>query len=290
VNLTRSHDWAARRLLAYSVGLLPGDQMLDLEQHLRSCTECRARLASLRPTAGAEAGHLPASLVATWPRSSRLLAGLERELVARHLHDCESCRASLVFAGHDPVFAAPPAPAAPRRAVRSWGAWIGALVVLGTLAAGAAWLASRRPEAVRGGMRGLFGSPESEASTNVAFEWAVDSLATGAVRLPQPGFGGPNARVLDVGAVTSVSGLVLVLPPALQPPSAEAGQRRVTVTLFRDGRPVATRQDRFFALGDAIRLRPEGRLAEGEYDLRFAIAPREVTGRAIVWTFRLQVR
>jgi len=270
VNLTRSHDWAARRLLAYSVGLLPGDQMLDLEQHLRSCTECRARLASLRPPAGAEAGHLPASLVATWPRSSRLLAGLERELVARHLHDCESCRASLVFAGHDPAFAAPPAPAPPRRAVRSWGAWIA--------------------DAVRGGMRDLFGSAASDAVTNVAFEWAVDSLATGAVRLPQPGFGGTNARVLDVGAVTSVSGLVLVLPPALQPPSAEAGQRRVTVTLFRDGRPVATRQDRFFALGDAIRLRPEGRLAEGEYDLRFAIAPREVTGRAIVWTFRLQVR
>jgi len=290
VNLTRSHDWAARRLLAYSVGLLAGDQMLDLEQHLRSCTECRARLASLRPPAGAEPGHLPASLVATWPRSSRLLAGLERELVARHLHACELCRASLEFAGHDPAFAAPPAPVARARAARPWAAWIGLLVVLGTIAGGAAWLVSRRPDAVRDGVRGLLASGASTAETRVAFEWAVDSLAPGAVRLPQPGFGGPGPRVLDVGAVTSVSGLVLVLPPALQPPSAEAGQRRVTVTLFRDGRPVATRQDRFFALGDAIRLRPEGRLAEGEYDLRFAIAPREVTGRAIVWTFRLQVR
>src|SRR5262249_10282633 len=102
------HDWAARRLLAYSAAMLPEDELLALEEHLRSCPDCRARLAQLKPIAGADAGHLPASLIATWPRSSALLEGLERELVESHLKSCESCRAALAFAGHAPHLAREP--------------------------------------------------------------------------------------------------------------------------------------------------------------------------------------
>jgi hypothetical protein len=42
------------------------------------------------------------------------------------------------------------------------------------------------------------------------------------VRLPEPGFRARASKPIDVGAVTNVSGMVLILPPALQPPSPEA--------------------------------------------------------------------
>ena len=46
------HEWAEHRLLAYSAGMLPEEEFLALEEHLRSCTDCRARLAELKNIAG----------------------------------------------------------------------------------------------------------------------------------------------------------------------------------------------------------------------------------------------
>ena len=291
VNLTRSHEWTARRLLAYGAGILTEGVTLELEQHLRSCTECRTRLAAIRPPAGSDPRHLPASLVATWPRSSRLLVGIERELVVRHLHQCELCRASLEFAGHPPVLAAPVHTARPllARLGRRWTGWAWAVGVTGAVAGAAAWLLGNPAASLKDSTRTVIpGAFERAApAAVVTFETAVDSLARSGLRLPQPGYRG---RALDVGVVTSVSGLVLVLPPALQPPTPEIGVRNMTITLVREEQEVARHEGRFYALGDAIRLRPEDRLEAGLYDLRFALAPEDTTGKPLVWAYRLLVR
>jgi len=293
MNLTRSHEWAARRLLGYGAGLLPESETLDVEQHLRSCTECRTRLAAIKPPAGSDPRHLPASLVATWPRSSKMLTGAERESVARHLHQCELCRASLEFVGHAPVFAPSPREVARPRARlgRQWAAWAWALGLTGAIAGAAAWLVvNPRAPSQRSGASGLaeaIGLSRAAPAATVSFETAIDSLARTAVKLPQPGYRG---RAIDVGVVTSVSGLVLVLPPALQPPTPEIGIRTMTVTLSREDLEVGRHEGRFYALGDAIRLRPVDRLEAGLYELRFALAPADPAGRPLLWSYRLRVR
>jgi len=124
----------------------------------------------------------------------------------------------------------------------------------------------------------------------VTFEFALDSLSAGAVKLPEPGFRARAAKPIEVGAVTNVSGMVLVLPPALQPPSPEAGERRMVITLLQQGRELASHTGPFYAMGDAIRLRPEGRLEAGDYDLRFALDPAVDGEPPLVWFYRLRVR
>jgi len=96
------------------------------------------------------------------------------------------------------------------------------------------------------------------------------------VRLPEPGFRARAAKPIEVGAVTEISGMVLVLPPALQPPSPEAGERRMVITLLREGRELASHTGAFYTLGDAIRLRPLDPAVNGEPPL--------------VWFYRLRVR
>ncbi len=291
----RAHDWAVRRLPAFSIGMLPESETLELDEHLTSCPECRARLVSIRPVAGADAGHLPASVVATWPRTARMLSGIERDLVAHHLESCESCRASLEFAGHEPVLPAEEY-AIPQRGVREGRrqtAWMWALGLSGAAAGVVAWMLAVQPQlpgSSKGSTAATMGAAKLQTSPAVTFELAVDSLASGAVLLPEPGFRGSTVRVLDLGAVTSVSGVVLVVPPALRPPSPEDGTRTMTLTLLRDGREVASRQVRFYALGDAIRLRPSDRLEAGEYDLRFSLSPALPHERPLVWFYRLLVR
>ena len=299
-----THDWALRQLLAYSAGMLPERELETLEDHLRTCPDCRSRLAPLKPAAGTGPGHLPASLIATWWRSSRLLGGLERELVEAHLEWCESCRQALAFAGHEPVLAGgPDATVVPaRRGARparsmdeqARRVWLWALGLTGAAAALAAWLLAARPGLFGGGPDGrtsaTMGAPARRGEGTVEFELAVDSLAAGAIALPQPGFRGTPARPLEAGVVTNVSGVVLILPPALRPPSPEAGERRLVITFLRDGRELASRSCSFYALGDAIRVRPQGRLEPGDYDLRFALAPAAEGEPPIVWFYRLRVR
>ena len=288
-----AHDWAVRRLLAYGAGLLPEDELIRLEEHLHGCPDCRSRLAPLKPVAGTTAGHLPASLIATWSRSAVLLEGLERELVEAHLEDCEDCREALDFAGSDSALPAVPDEDASRPATRGAGwarthrAWLWAIGLSGAAAGIAAWLFAAHP-AWLGGEGRAMGS--QSRSVSVAFEFALDSLTTGAVRLPEPGFRARAAKPIDVGAVTNVSGMVLILPPALQPPSPEAGERRMVITLLQEGRELASHTGPFYALGDAIRLRPEGRLEAGDYDLRFALDPAAAGEPALVWFYRLRVR
>jgi len=290
---TNAHDWAVRQLVAYSVGMLPEDDLLRLEEHLATCPDCRSRLAPLKPAAGIGAGHLPASLIATWGASSALLEGLERELVEAHLRDCESCRATLTFAGFEPALSPAGAAttgvagAAAKRA-RSSRAWMWALGLLGGAAGVSAWLLAAHPAAVRNARTRVFGA--AGVRTPVTFELALDSLTTGAVALPQPGFRDTPSRPLEIGVVTNVSGAVFILPPALQPPTPEAGERRMTITLLRDGRELGSHAGPFYALGDAIRLRPGERLDAGDYDLRFTLAPEVATDPPLVWSYRMRLR
>jgi hypothetical protein len=291
----RAHDWAVRRLQPFAIGLLPEQETLELEDHLRDCDDCRARLASIAPGPGREVAHLPASLIATWPRSTRVLKGIERELVASHLQRCAACRASLEFAGYEAVLPETGG-VTPVRFVRSRRAralWVWSLGLTGAAAGVLAWILATQPGSFPlgpGGTSATMGVAERPEKDLVTFEFAVDSLAAGAELLPEPGFRGSPVREVDLGAVTSISGAVLVVPPSLRPPSAEDGARMLTLAILRDGRELAIRQVKFYELGDAFRLRPEGRLEAGVYDLRITLAPNAASGRPLVWFYRLRVR
>ncbi len=291
----RSHDWAVRRLQPFAIGLLPEQETLELEDHLRACDNCRARLASIAPAPGREAAHLPASLIATWPRAARMLKGIERELVASHLERCAACRATLEFAGHAAVL--PEVAGVTRvrfaRSRRARAVWMWSLGLTGAAAGVIAWIAATSPGSFPlgpGGTSATMGVAEPKSERIVAFEFAVDSLASGSERLPEPGFRGSPVREVDLGAVTSVSGAVLVVPPSLRPPSAEDGARLLTLALFREGRELAIQQVKFYELGDAFRIRPQGRLEAGVYDLRITLAPSAANGRPLVWFYSLRVR
>jgi len=170
--------------------------------------------------------------------------------------------------------------------------WMWLLGISGAAAGVSAWLLATNP-GLFGGGEGRTHAPMASAKARpeaVEFELAVDSLTAGAIALPQPGFRGTPTRPLDVGVVTNISGVALVLPPALRPPSPEAGERRLVITFLHEGRELASRTCPFYALGDAIRIRPHGRLGAGDYDLRFALAPAAAAEPPIVWFYRLRVR
>src|SRR5262245_4268537 len=291
-----AHDRAQRQLLAYSAGLLPEAELLWLEEHLNGCPDCRSRLVPLKPVAGTSADHLPASLIATWHRSSALLEGLERELVEAHVEECAECREALAFTGQEAVLANVVASEPRRTTVKSLGetrtsrAWAWALAFAGAAAGITAWLLTAQPGFIGGAGRAVGSLRGAVHPVPIAFEFALDSLSAGSVRLPQPGFRARAAKPIDVGVVTNVSGMVLVLPPALQPPTPEAGERRMVITLLQDGRELASHTAAFYTLGDAIRLRPEGRVEPGDYDLRFALDPAVAGEPPLVLFFRLRVR
>ena len=295
MSTARSHDWAVGRLKSFAIGLLPEKDTLELEEHLRECDDCRARLASIAPGPGREVAHLPASLVATWPRAARALHGIEREMVASHLERCVSCRASLEFAGHAAVLPdmGRVTPVRFARSRRSRAVWVWSLGLTGAAAGVLAWILATQPGSFPlgpGGTSATMGAADQPERDVVRFELAVDSLASGSELLPEPGFRGDPVREVDLGAVTSVSGSVLVVPPSLRPPSAGDGARMLTLALIRDGRELAIRQAKFYELGDAFRLRPGGRLEAGVYDLRITLAPVVASERPLVWFYRLRVR
>src|SRR5262245_39756034 len=96
------HAQARAQIVRAQAGLLSEDEELELRAHLDTCAECAA-LASSHADAGAEPGkHLPASLIAEWPRARTALRGLERALVRRHLERCFECRQDLELLGHAP--------------------------------------------------------------------------------------------------------------------------------------------------------------------------------------------
>src|SRR5262245_37117375 len=94
------HAVARQRMVRAQAGLLGVGDERELRAHLDACAECAA-LASSETGPGVEPGkHLPASLIAEWPRARAALRGLERALVRRHLERCSECRQDLQMLGH----------------------------------------------------------------------------------------------------------------------------------------------------------------------------------------------
>lgn len=291
----QEHDWAVDRLVAYGAGTLPEEALLRIEQHLQACDECRALLAPLRASAAADLEHLPASWIATWPRASRALSGLERRLVETHLHACEACRATLAFAGHEPVLSpeATPSRGRPVREPSRRRAWGIALGLSGAAAATAAWLLVVQPSLVArdSGTSGTIGSLAPGTIGVAAFELGVPAAAPGAVTLAEPGSGTPDvAPELEAGRVSAEAGLVLRVPRTLAPTTPADGGRAVVLTLFGGGHEWARRSCRFDELGEAFRIRPARALPAGAYDLRLSVAGREASEPESVWAWRLDVR
>jgi hypothetical protein len=97
------HHWVRRRLAAWRASVLDDAEAARVNEHLAACAECRAAAETYaEPPAGAAGTHVPASLIAAWPRAQQSLRGLERTLVRRHLERCAECRQDLSTLGFEP--------------------------------------------------------------------------------------------------------------------------------------------------------------------------------------------
>jgi hypothetical protein len=97
------HQWVRHRLAAWRASVLDDAETARVAEHLAACAECRAAAdAYAEPTPGAAGMHVPASLIAAWPRAQQALRGLERTLVRRHLERCAECRQDLQALGFEP--------------------------------------------------------------------------------------------------------------------------------------------------------------------------------------------
>lgn len=102
------HDDILRKLPAYAAGLLSDDASAEVQSHLATCPGClevASALAVDAPGPGVDRAHIPSGVLARWPRASRELRGLERELVANHLEGCQECRGALEVLGFAPTLA-----------------------------------------------------------------------------------------------------------------------------------------------------------------------------------------
>ena len=295
---TPDHDWALERLSAFSIGMLPEDETLRLEEHILTCDACRARLAAVRTSPGTDASHLPASLIATWARSAKLLGDAERNLIESHLEACAACRATLVFAGHEPVLP-PQRLTGPARVLRpapgTWSSWNrgwarGWALGFSTAAAAAAvWLLVVQPKLLPHDA-GTSATMGALSTTHVSFEVKVPTTTPDAIALLEPAAGGTSlAPATEIGPITVSAGVVLLLPAGLLASTVQDGARDVTVTLLRDGRELGSLESKLGSLGNALRVRPHPTLPAGEYLLRLTIAAR-ASRPAEVLSFPLRVR
>jgi hypothetical protein len=97
------HHWVRLRLAAWRATTLDDAETARVDEHLATCGECRAFAdAYAEPPAGEAGTHVPASLIASWPRAQQALRGLERTLVRRHVERCAECRQDLEALGFEP--------------------------------------------------------------------------------------------------------------------------------------------------------------------------------------------
>ena len=97
------HHWVRHRLAAWRAGVLDDAEAARVDEHLAACADCRTLADAYAALPAGEAGtHVPASLIAEWPRAQQALRGLERTLVRRHLERCAECRQDLEALGFEP--------------------------------------------------------------------------------------------------------------------------------------------------------------------------------------------
>ncbi len=89
-------DAASERLPWFVRGSLASDECAALDEHLGSCSACRAELADTRRALWIATRHLPADLLADYGAGLEL-AAWPRELVESHLATCPDCRDDLAL-------------------------------------------------------------------------------------------------------------------------------------------------------------------------------------------------
>lgn len=100
------HLWFLCRVPAYESGLLLEAEEERFLAHREQCPACREAhdlFEAMETPRGEEAGegtHIPASLLARWPRRDELLSGVEEEMVFAHLQRCRECREDLALLGY----------------------------------------------------------------------------------------------------------------------------------------------------------------------------------------------
>jgi anti-sigma factor RsiW len=111
MNRLAERTWFRDHLIAYRLGLLSPEEKVRFEASVTSDPTCRAALdefGAADPEAPPPDEHLPAALVAAWPRAQRTLRGFERAMAREHLQGCERCRAEIQFLGFQPELAISP--------------------------------------------------------------------------------------------------------------------------------------------------------------------------------------
>lgn len=100
------HERFQAQLAGHLAEVLSPEESAWTTEHASACDACRGLLERVKarlPEFSADAGHAPPALLSAWLREPGGFTPLERELLVRHLADCEACRADLVemaqFAG-----------------------------------------------------------------------------------------------------------------------------------------------------------------------------------------------
>jgi hypothetical protein len=172
-------------LAAYLAEVLPDEDGAWLEQHVAACPSCAGLIERVRrrlPELAHDGGHIPVSLLERWALEPGSMTPLERELVRRHVADCEICRGDaeeLIAAAGRP---GQRAGAEPRAAtLRRWvvpTAAAAAVLLLVFLVRGAFLTRVRTVAVPRGGeVTGGSGGAGPEATNPVAANIVVIALA-----------------------------------------------------------------------------------------------------------------
>jgi hypothetical protein len=190
-------QWFESRMLAHAAGLLSDPEVERFESLRDSDRSCQALWAEFLGDADLSDGfHMPAGMVAQWPKAASSLGELERRAVEDHLSSCTSCAEEISLFGTDARArtSTPPRSITPTPRRSQWSSAITGGIV-GALAMAAVLL--------------LLVQPGPAPDSGGALPWAAPSR----VRSDQlPAF----SRV-KLGAETRQIGLNLAVPQALDP-------------------------------------------------------------------------
>ena len=120
--MSDAHERFHANAAAYLADVLPDIEASWMDAHAAECKDCADLLSRVRtrlPGLKYEGGHAPVSVLERWAHSPEEFTPLERELVMRHLAECELCRGDakemMDLAGIARVVPAPVAARGPSR-------------------------------------------------------------------------------------------------------------------------------------------------------------------------------
>jgi hypothetical protein len=262
-----AHRWARIRFPARRAGLLTDSEEQRIAEHLASCEPCRAAWQAVSGVA--EDGdarvptptdtHIPAGLLATWPRSSAHLMGLERALVREHLERCMSCRQDLELLGYAPTLETVPALE-----------WSGATA--DTPVTNVRAVARREPEPAH--VIHVFKPPPRRRDwTQWAFGgWAAIASAAALLLVVNPGLIGRGGEELPTGGPEPLP--PVTSPETTAPPTPAPGP----ATLVLTGRPLRLRSG---LRGEATRL-PERLIMPDTWFVPLVVEPLDLPDTSTV--------